>query len=85
MYLCYQSRHKHTLQPIPNATPLSLHTQLPWAALTLWGFCEAPVSWGMNEHAYAFDGAENDLTVLLLKGGRHILFRAVGRSDALSR
>ena len=46
---------------------------VPWAALTVWGFTDAPVSWGLKEHAHTLAGAENDYVVVVLPGGRCLL------------
>lgn len=54
---------------------------LPWAALTVWGFCDAPISWGLCEHDAHHGNPENDYTVLLLPRGRRVIFYAVASAD----
>ena len=44
--------------------------EVPWAVLTVWGFADAPVSWGLEEHTATLGGAENDYVVVVLPGGR---------------
>ena len=53
---------------------------LPWAALTAWGFADAPVSFGLTEHDHAPSGAEHDL-VLVVQPGRIVLSFCLGAAD----
>ena len=39
---------------------------MPWAALSVWGFADAPVSWGLREHGHDHRGSENDYSVIVL-------------------
>mmetsp|Transcript_44840 Transcript_44840/g.104750 ORF Transcript_44840/g.104750 Transcript_44840/m.104750 type:complete len:140 (+) Transcript_44840:159-578(+) len=49
-----------------EAADLVARGAVPWAALTVWGFSDAPVSWGVAEHEHHHDGAENDYSIFLL-------------------
>ena len=53
---------------------------LPWAALTAWGFADAPVSFGLTEHDHAPSGAEHDL-VLVVQPDRIVLSFCLGAAD----
>ena len=53
--------------------------EVPWAVLTVWGFADAPVSWGLSEHAC---GSENDFTLLLLPGSQPRVMYSVSRDAA---
>ena len=53
---------------------------LPWAALTAWGFADAPVSFGLTEHDHAPSGAEHDLLLVVLPG-RIVLSFCLGAAD----
>ena len=53
---------------------------LPWAALTAWGFADAPVSFGLTEHDHAPSGAEHDLVLVVLPG-RIVLCFCLGAAD----
>lgn len=67
---------------LTQAAALVERGELAWAALTVWGFVDAPVSWGLKEHQFALTGAENDYTVVLLPGGRCLLrLAASGRTE----
>ncbi|TPX67249.1 hypothetical protein SpCBS45565_g03965 [Spizellomyces sp. 'palustris'] len=53
---------------------------LPWAAILVWGFRDAPVSWREEDHGY-FLGGENDY-VLVFRGEQQcISYQAVGTYD----
>eukprot|EP01083_Nonionella_stella_P131773 400584_1 len=43
--------------------------QVPWAALSVWGFPDSPVSWTPNEHTFTLSG-DNGWTWIVLPGGR---------------
>ena len=68
---------------LAQAAALVSRGDVAWAALTVWGFVDAPVSWGLREHQVALAaGAENDYTVVLLPGGRCLLrLAASGRTE----
>ncbi|KAK9830976.1 hypothetical protein WJX81_004532 [Elliptochloris bilobata] len=58
----------------------------PWAAVSVWGFEDAPVSWGGAEHGRsALGGGENDYHVLLLLGEQYALFVAAGAADGFTK
>ena len=70
------------LRLVDAAADLLTDHELPWVALTVWGFDDAPVSWGTHEH-FAHHGApENDYTLLLLPGGRCAVLYALSAEDA---
>jgi hypothetical protein len=56
---------------------------LPWGAMHVWGFVDAPVSWDAYEHGYLLSG-EQHYTVMLWKDGTYILYQHVGSEDALN-
>ena len=64
-------------QLLMQAADLVAHGKVPWAALTVWGFADAPVSWGLEEHHFGHGGAENDYTLVLLPAGRWLLRSAL--------
>lgn len=56
-----------------------------WAAVHVWGFQDAPVSWHGAMHGHGpMLGGENDYTVLLLPGGQYVLYVAAGEGDHFS-
>jgi len=56
-----------------------------WAAVHVWGFQDAPVSWHGAVHGHGpMLGGENDYTVLLLPGGQYVLYVAAGEGDHFS-
>ena len=67
---------------LDDAGALLERLRLPWAVLCVWGFSDAPVSWGLHEHACHASGAENDFVVVLLPGGRRVLHYAISGEDA---
>eukprot|EP01125_Pyxidicula_operculata_P020879 TRINITY_DN7846_c0_g1_i2.p1 TRINITY_DN7846_c0_g1~~TRINITY_DN7846_c0_g1_i2.p1 ORF type:complete len:419 (-),score=50.25 TRINITY_DN7846_c0_g1_i2:49-1305(-) len=53
-----------------------------WAALTVWGIEDSPVSWKENEHNVAYDGSgENDYTFIVLPNYNYIAFVHVSAND----
>ena len=76
---CHALRWRGMLAPsvvrglLMRAVALVERGALPWAALTVWGFADAPVSWGLQEHRFTLQGAENDYVVVVLPGGRCVL------------
>ncbi|KXZ49674.1 hypothetical protein GPECTOR_20g531 [Gonium pectorale] len=53
--------------------------RLPWAAVHVWGFADAPVAWAGLEHGAAWGGAgESGYTAVLLPGGDYCVFRPLG-------
>lgn len=62
-----------------------------WAAITVHGFENSPISWGANAHG-SLNGGENGYTVLRLPGegcagdksGRCIIYEALGSQDEYS-
>jgi hypothetical protein len=53
---------------------------VPWVALTVWGFQDAPVSWAQSEHGFA-EGGENHYTYVVGPGGRYLRFTSVDPTD----
>ena len=76
---CHSLRWRGMLAPsvvrglLMQAVALVERGAVPWAALTVWGFADAPVSWGLQEHRFTLQGAENDYVVVVLPGGRCVL------------
>ena len=57
-----------------------------WAAVHVWGFRDAPVSWHGARHGRGpLLGGENDFTLLLLPRDQYVLFIAAGEGDGFSR
>lgn len=53
-----------------------------WAAVHVWGFLHAPVSWHAARHGHGpMLGGENDCTLLLLPGDQYVLYVAAGEGD----
>ena len=52
----------------------------PWAALTVWGFADAPVSWAHREHGF-YESGENDFTFVVFPDGRYVRYAAMGALD----
>ena len=48
--------------------------QLPWATVVVWGFADAPVSWGTSAHRFAAGAGDNVSVVLVLPGGVKAVF-----------
>ena len=71
---CHALRWRGMLTPsvvrglLMQAVALVERGAVPWAALTVWGFADAPVSWGLQEHRFTLEGAENDYVVVVLPG-----------------
>ncbi len=56
--------------------------RVPWAAVHVWGFADAPVAWQGLEHAPAWDGAgESAYTVLFMSEGDFCVFKALGPNE----
>lgn len=51
-----------------------------WIAVSVWGFDDTPVSWGVKEHGHCV-GGENNYTVLLLPEGNYVRFASVDPHD----
>lgn len=54
--------------------------EAPWVALQVWGFEDAPVSWGSREHGHA-EGGENHYTYVVGPDGRYLLFTMLDPAD----
>jgi hypothetical protein len=67
---------------LDEAAALLERLHLTWAVVCVWGFSDAPVSWGLHEHARHASGAENDFVVVLLPGGRRVLHYCISSEDA---
>ncbi|KAI8052492.1 ribonuclease P 40kDa subunit-domain-containing protein [Syncephalis plumigaleata] len=53
---------------------------LPWAAVHVWGFADAPVSWAHHEHGHLTSG-ENNYTFIVWKDGTYLLYQDVCSQD----
>ncbi len=60
-----------------------LSGKLPWAAVSVWGFEDAPLSWGKHEHGF-LQGGENDYTFIMFPDESYWLFLAPGTHDTFS-
>jgi hypothetical protein len=56
----------------------------PFVVVTVWGFTDAPVSWGMQEHGFLNSGDNSYTYVLFPDDGRYWLYTAVGPHDMFS-
>lgn len=52
-----------------------------WAALTVHGFADAPVSWGTNEHG-VLKGGDNFYSLLMFQDDTYLLYLAAGAHDS---
>ena len=57
---------------------------LPFVIVTVWGFVDAPVSWGTQEHGFLNSGDNSYSYVLFPDDGRYWLYTAVGPHDMFS-
>lgn len=53
---------------------------LPWVAVTVWGFTDCPVTWKQNEHGHFVSG-ENLYTFVLFPNDQYWLYTAMGDQD----
>eukprot|EP00850_Spirogloea_muscicola_P015090 SM000113S24046 [mRNA] locus=s113:164681:168907:+ [translate_table: standard] len=65
------------MKVIYHARSLVKQGLVPWAAITVWGFADSPVSWMGAEHGYMC-GGENDYSVVVFPEDRYIIFRLWG-------
>lgn len=63
---------------VARAESLLQERAVPWAALTVWGFSDAPVSWGNTEHNDDYTCPENNYTLLLMPHSHRIVFYMLG-------
>lgn len=57
----------------------------PWAAVSVWGFVDAPLSWQGTEHGRGPGmGGENDYILLVLPGDQYVLFVSAGEGDGFA-
>ncbi|CAG8450839.1 5261_t:CDS:2 [Paraglomus occultum] len=56
---------------------------IPWAALTVCGFADSPISWIKQEHGFLMSG-ENNYTFIVWNDGTYVLYEAVGSCDGYS-
>ena len=54
--------------------------QVPWLAVTVWGFADCPVTWKQNEHGYSI-GGENLYSFIVFPGDQYWLYTAMGSND----
>lgn len=54
--------------------------EAPWVAITVWGFQDAPLSWGRVEHGFV-EGGENHVTYVVGDAHRYLRFTAVDPGD----
>eukprot|EP00850_Spirogloea_muscicola_P009083 SM000050S17008 [mRNA] locus=s50:364731:368756:- [translate_table: standard] len=62
------------MKVICHARLLVKQGSVPWAAITVWGFADSPVSWMGAEHGYMC-GGENDYSIVIFPEDRYIIFR----------
>ncbi|XP_058972910.2 ribonuclease P protein subunit p40-like isoform X1 [Pocillopora verrucosa] len=53
---------------------------LPWVAVTVWGFTDCPVTWKQNEHGHFVSG-ENLYTFVVFPNDQYWLYTAMGDQD----
>ncbi|XP_067055757.1 ribonuclease P protein subunit p40-like isoform X1 [Acropora muricata] len=53
---------------------------VPWVAMTVWGFTDSPVTWKNNEHGHFLSG-ENFYTFVIFPDDNYWLFTAMGSND----
>ncbi|CAG8786909.1 5735_t:CDS:2, partial [Racocetra persica] len=58
-------------------------SNIPWVALSVWGFKDSPISWKKHEHGHFMSG-ENHYSFLLWPDGEYILYQALGAYDSYS-
>ncbi|KAJ3009646.1 Ribonuclease P protein subunit p40 [Thoreauomyces humboldtii] len=58
--------------------------RVPWAAVMVWGYRDAPIGWRDREHGWSTGGGENDSMILVLPGDQCVVFQAAGSGDAFS-
>ena len=60
--------------------------QLPWAAVSVWGWQDSPVVWAGMEHSSALNlglgGSESNYAALVLPGQDLLIMRALNAGDA---
>ena len=60
--------------------------QCPWAAVSVWGFADSPVSWAGAEHSRDHVmGGENDYVIMLLPEQQYVLFVLSGACDGFRK
>ena len=67
---------------LPCRQCLEADGSFPWAALSVWGFEDAPVSWRTNEHGWHFSG-DNNYTVVLFRTGQFWHLTSLASHDVL--
>ena len=53
---------------------------VPWVAMTVWGFTDSPVTWKNNEHGHFLSG-ENFYTFVIFPDDNYWLYTAMGSND----
>lgn len=73
-------------QKIQAAQHAVASQQLPWAAVSVWGWQDSPVAWADMEHSSApnlgLGGSESSYAVLVLPGQDLLILRALSAGDA---
>ncbi|XP_078606789.1 ribonuclease P protein subunit p40-like [Branchiostoma floridae x Branchiostoma japonicum] len=69
-----------SLQEVVRSYMRDNKSTCPWAALTVHGFVDSPVSWARREHGF-HHGGENLYTFLIFRDSTYWLFQAVGTND----
>ncbi|GLC65703.1 hypothetical protein PLESTF_000330900 [Pleodorina starrii] len=70
------------LNVMKSTAALVARRQVPWAAVTVWGFADTPVAWRGLEHGSAWGGSgESSYTVVFLPGGDYCVYRPLGPQE----
>ncbi|XP_068697129.1 ribonuclease P protein subunit p40-like isoform X1 [Montipora foliosa] len=63
-----------------NLRKLVQSGDIPWVAMTVWGFTDCPVTWKNNEHGHFLSG-ENFYTFVIFPDDNYWLYTALGSHD----
>lgn len=55
---------------------------LPWAAVSVWGFEDAPVSWKLNEHGW-YQSGDNHYNIIVFRTGQYWILTALATHDVM--
>ncbi len=59
---------------------LSTSQKVPWAAISVWGFEDSPISWKDSEHGWYLSG-DNHYNILLFSTGQYWCTSVLGAHD----
>ncbi|KAL9975721.1 hypothetical protein ACROYT_G012913 [Oculina patagonica] len=68
------------LSVIHSVRNLVKSNNLPWLAVTVWGFADCPLTWKQNEHGHSVTG-ENFYTFVIFPNDKYWLYTAMGGHD----